>query len=369
MCATSTWMRGWSASRRPGIAPEAGRFESSSHWWDSDDSGRANQAEELIGQLKRRLLRAGRRFARELRERVAEIDAGEPEDIHECGRQRAAVVEERVERVGDVALIDAKGAGGRARSARRVRHAERGQGAERGSEIEVHVGRGVAQRRDEAGRQVGGGESVERAAASARGRKDGIGARHVAARRKRRLHRAAEARRAGDIGAVRIGRGDLDEVARGRSHHQIAVHRDRADGVAGRERAAIDDRVADTVSEPPLIVSAGAEQLKQSVRPPMVPILPPKLAPVSVSEAALSSSSEPAPENLPENVVAPLRTMLRRGDEWEGPPVTVPPPASDAISAKPPLPTVRAAPALTVKPGSSEGLLMMLLVMVKVAPF
>src|SRR5215831_3665665 len=124
-----------------------------------------------------------------------------------------------------------------------------------------------------------------------------------------------------------------------------------------------------TVSEPPLIVSAGAEQLKQSVRPPMVPILPPKLAPVSVSEAALSSSSEPAPENLPENVVAPLPTMLSREDESEGPTVTVPPPASDAISAKPPLPTVRAAPALTVKPGSSEGLLMMLLVMVKVAPF
>src|SRR5262245_20306326 len=123
------------------------------------------------------------------------------------------------------------------------------------------------------------------------------------------------------------------------------------------------------VSEPPLIVSAGAEQLKQSVRPPMVPILPPKLAPVSVSEAALSSSSEPAPENLPENVVAPLPTMLSREDESEGPTVTVPPPASDAISAKPPLPTVRAAPALTVKPGSSEGLLMMLLVMVKVAPF
>src|SRR5215813_10732516 len=82
------------------------------------------------------------------------------------------------------------------------------------------------------------------------------------------------------------------------------------------------------VSEPPLIVSAGAEQLKQSVRPPMVPILPPKLAPVSVSEAALSSSSEPAPENLPENVVAPLPTMLSREDESEGPTVTVPPPAT-----------------------------------------
>src|SRR5262249_20387481 len=142
MCATATWLRGWSASRSPGIAPEAGRFESSSHWWDSDDSGRANQSEELIGQLKRRLLRAGRRFARELRERVAEIDAGEPEDMHGRGRQRAAVVEERVDRVGDVALVYAKGAG-----ARRVRSAERGQRAERGGGVQKHRGAGIAHRR------------------------------------------------------------------------------------------------------------------------------------------------------------------------------------------------------------------------------
>src|SRR5262245_178905 len=125
-----------------------------------------------------------------------------------------------------------------------------------------------------------------------------------------------------------------------------------------------------TVSEPPLIVSAGPEQLAQSLRsPPMVPILPPKLAPVSVSEAPLSSSSEPAPENLPENMVAPLPTMLSREDESEGPIVTVPPPASDPISAKAPLPIVRAAPALTVKPGKNEELLLVLLLMVKVAPF
>src|SRR6516164_8178666 len=51
------------------------------------------------------LLRAGRRLAREQRERVGEIGAGEPEDRHERGRQRAAVVEERVERIGDVALV------------------------------------------------------------------------------------------------------------------------------------------------------------------------------------------------------------------------------------------------------------------------
>jgi hypothetical protein len=49
--------------------------------------------------------------------------------------------------------------------------------------------------------------------------------------------------------------------------------------------------------------------------------------------------------------------------------VTVPPPASDPISAKAPLPIVRAAPALTVKPGKNEELLLVLLLMVKVAPF
>src|SRR5262245_11704721 len=125
-----------------------------------------------------------------------------------------------------------------------------------------------------------------------------------------------------------------------------------------------------TVSEPPLIVSAGPEQVAQSVRsPPMLPILPPKLAPVSVSEAALSSSIEPAPENLPEHVVAPLPTMLSREDELEGPIVTVPPPASDPISAKAPLPTVRAAPALTVKAGANEELLLVPLLIVKVALF
>src|SRR5215510_8882319 len=125
-----------------------------------------------------------------------------------------------------------------------------------------------------------------------------------------------------------------------------------------------------TVSEPPLIVSAGPEQVAQSLRsPPMVPILPPLLAPVSISEAASSSSSEPLPANAPEKVLAPLPTILSRENGLEGPIVTVPPPASDRISAKPPLPTVRAEPALTVKAGSSEGLLMMLPVMVKVAPF
>jgi hypothetical protein len=74
-----------------------------------------------------------------------------------------------------------------------------------------------------------------------------------------------------------------------------------------------------TVSEPPLIVSAGPEQLAQSLRsPPMVPILPPKLAPVSVSIAVSSSSSEPAPPNVPENVLLLLPTMSQQGGRSDG---------------------------------------------------
>ena len=124
-----------------------------------------------------------------------------------------------------------------------------------------------------------------------------------------------------------------------------------------------------TVNEPPLIVSAGLAQVPQSMRsPPMLPILPPKLAPVSVSESVLSSSIEPAPENWPENVVPPVPTMLSRENGLEGPIVTLPPPASDPISTKAPSPTVRAEPALTVKAGANEELLMMPPVMVKTAP-
>src|SRR5215510_7067667 len=122
-----------------------------------------------------------------------------------------------------------------------------------------------------------------------------------------------------------------------------------------------------TVSEPPLIVSAGLAQVPQSVRSrPMVPMLPPLLAPVSVSEAALSSSIEPAPANAPENGLLLLPTMLSREKD---PIVTVPPPASDPISTKAPLPTVRAAPALTVKAGANEELLLVPMLMAKVALF
>src|SRR3954467_6922223 len=69
-----------------------------------------HQVEELAPHLEAGLLRAGRGLAGELRERVAEIGAGQSEDRDEAGRQRAAVVEKAVERIGDVELVAAQGA-------------------------------------------------------------------------------------------------------------------------------------------------------------------------------------------------------------------------------------------------------------------
>src|SRR5262249_56916847 len=50
------------------------------------DEGIEHDAEELVGQLERALLRAGRSFSGEERQRVAEIDAGEPEEVRERSR-------------------------------------------------------------------------------------------------------------------------------------------------------------------------------------------------------------------------------------------------------------------------------------------
>jgi hypothetical protein len=52
------------------------------------------------------LLCAGRGFTGQLVEGIGEIAAGEIEQRQESGRQRAAVVEEVVDRVADVELID-----------------------------------------------------------------------------------------------------------------------------------------------------------------------------------------------------------------------------------------------------------------------
>ena len=94
-----------------------------------------------------------------------------------------------------------------------------------------------------------------------------------------------------------------------------------------------------TVNAPPLIVSPPVSQLHKVRLPPMAPMLPPLLAPVSVSAVPLSSSSEPAPANDPENVVLAPPETASRVEASVGPTMTVPPPESEPIS------TVAASPA------------------------
>ena len=72
---------------------------------------------------------------------------------HEGGRQRAAVVEEVVERIGDIALVLAQAAG-----AERARAAGPAGLAERGGEVQDRVGRGVAEEGGEAGGEIAGGQ-------------------------------------------------------------------------------------------------------------------------------------------------------------------------------------------------------------------
>jgi hypothetical protein len=64
----------------------------------------------------------------------------------------------------------------------------------------------------------------------------------------------------------------------------------------------------------------------------------------------------PAPDSLPENVVLAFPAIIRVVEESEGPTTTLPPPASDAISAKAPLPSASVAPVLTLKAGKNEEL-------------
>jgi len=49
------------------------------------DEGIEHDPEELVGELERALLRAGRRFAGEQRQRIGEIAAGETEEGEEVG--------------------------------------------------------------------------------------------------------------------------------------------------------------------------------------------------------------------------------------------------------------------------------------------
>ena len=59
-----------------------------------------------------RLLHAGRRLAGQLRQRIGERPPGEAEHADETGRQRAAVVEEVVDRARDVLLVLIQAAAG-----------------------------------------------------------------------------------------------------------------------------------------------------------------------------------------------------------------------------------------------------------------
>src|SRR5262249_38084682 len=70
------------ALRRKADGAAANRIAASVHERIQHD------VEELIGELKGALLRAGRGFAREQRQRIGEIGSREPEDRDERGRQR-----------------------------------------------------------------------------------------------------------------------------------------------------------------------------------------------------------------------------------------------------------------------------------------
>ena len=86
---------------------------------------------------------------------------------------------------------------------------------------------------------------------------------------------AAERRGAGHVGAVR-GRGETSTTSRCRPEHQIAVDGDRADRVAGRQRAAgVDGRGADRAVPP-------------SVPPPLTVTSPLVIEPFTSSVPALT---------------------------------------------------------------------------------
>jgi hypothetical protein len=73
------------------------------------DEGIEHQVEELVAELETDLLRAGRGFAGKLVQGSGEIGAGQPIERHECWRQRAAVVEEVVNRAAGVDLVAGEG--------------------------------------------------------------------------------------------------------------------------------------------------------------------------------------------------------------------------------------------------------------------
>src|SRR3982074_2193958 len=90
-----------------------------------------------------------------------------PNALRKFGGQRAAVVEEAVERGGDVELVLVQAA-----VRQRLLSRCRGLLCQHRGQVQDRVGAGIAQRRSKTGRQARGREAAERAAAPARRRQD-----------------------------------------------------------------------------------------------------------------------------------------------------------------------------------------------------
>jgi hypothetical protein len=101
-----------------------------------------------------------------------------------------------------------------------------------------HVGRAVAETGGEPWQHIARRQSTEGAAAAARGGEDRVLLGDVATRREGREHVSRQRGGSGDIGAVGRRRRHFDEILAARAEGKIAVHRDRADRIAGRQRAA-----------------------------------------------------------------------------------------------------------------------------------
>ncbi len=189
----------------------------------SADKGIEQRGDELRHRVEGGLLRSGSGFAGGLGEtRGAQC--------REYQRNAACRVEGISQCVCDIPLIVVQ--------AGQLRHCE--------VEVEVGVIRVIAQAGRKRERQISAYQQTEGAVDAADSVDDGILLRDIGTRRKGRVdRRAAERGRARHVGAVRRRRRDLDHVTRCRREHQAALHRQRADRIAGRQPAAIDRGVAD----------------------------------------------------------------------------------------------------------------------------
>jgi hypothetical protein len=159
-----------------------------------------HQVEELVAELETDLLRAACGFAVELIERSGQIAAGEAEQRHES-RQRAAVVEEGLDRIADLDMVDGEGRRRWLPWHRRLACC----GNELCEQVEDRGITGIAQARAKASGQAGGGESVERAGAPIAGCQNGEAVSEITAWREVGVHSAGKGGGAAHIcgGSVR----------------------------------------------------------------------------------------------------------------------------------------------------------------------